>query len=100
MDRDKLDKSEFIKRLRAKFNGSPMRPKLKAPSMEMLKSVVDAGPGEHQDRLYSLMVTHSIESFFNELHFLFEKHQSEIGDALGIGIEGKLTVEKVKEFFN
>lgn len=56
-------------------------PRLPAPESSVLRSIIDAGPGEHQNRLWQLAVTRSNEASMHELEFLIEKYRPEMDAA-------------------
>jgi hypothetical protein len=51
---------------------------MRAPSPDKLKVIMDAGPGEHQDRLWRLAVKESKEATDKDLDFMLEKHSVEL----------------------
>lgn len=57
-------------------------PRLPAPDTGVLRSILEAGPGEHQNRLWQLSVNRSNEAAMAELEFMMEKYRPEL-DAVG-----------------
>jgi len=53
-------------------------PQYRAPSPERLRAIVDAGQGEHQDRLWRLAMKQSEDAVDAELEFMLEKHSVEL----------------------
>ena len=51
--------------------------RLDCPDTETLKKILDAGPGEHQDRLFTLAVKKSVSVFFDRVETIVEAHKAQ-----------------------
>jgi hypothetical protein len=57
-------------------------PQLKAPVPEIIRAIQVAGPGEHQDRLWTLACKQSIEAFWAYVDFIVASHGPELRQAV------------------
>lgn len=71
-------------------------PQFKAPSQDRLKAIYEAGPGEHQDRLWALAMKASRKQAEADLHFAIEQHRPEI-EKLKEKMVRELLADKLKE---
>jgi hypothetical protein len=74
-----MDPGEFLndlpKEIKDMLAGGP---KLIAPPALTIKAILDAGAGEHQNRLWTLACKHSIEAWINDVKFAIAKHAPEL----------------------
>lgn len=66
--------------------------RLDAPDPEMLARIVAAGPGEHQDRLFTIAVKKAVAAFFDRLDTIVTSHKAQF-EAMR-GQDGKGPVDR------